>query len=162
MKEVVICLGNVFYTPKTIGDMRLRVEKSVEIYKRKNRKIIFTGGFKTRKDLSEAKFMSNIALKLGVSRKDVILEEKANTTIGNAVYCKKIMEKRGFKSAIVVTAPHHLRRAKYIFKKVMPCKKLSFERCKSNLGFFESIRYYFDEICSLLKLKIKGIDFSEV
>lgn len=163
MADAIICLGDVFYKPRTIENMKCRTEKSVELYKQKRAaKIIFTGGFKTRKDLSEAEFMANYAIELGASENDVILEEKANTTIGNAFYCKEIMEKEELKSAIIITSPHHLRRAIYIFKKIIPNRILDFEKSKNNLGFFESIPYHIDEIWSLLKLKIKGIDFSRV
>lgn len=44
--------------------MESRAEKAAELYKqRRAKKIIFTGGFKTKKDISEAQFMSNIAIK---------------------------------------------------------------------------------------------------
>lgn len=160
MADTIICLGDVFNKSKTIENMKLRTLESVNLYKQKKaEKIIFTGGFKTREDLSEAKFMADYAIKLGVSKGDIILEEKANSTIENAFYCKKIMENKSFKSAIIVTSPHHLRRAKYIFRKIILNKKLEFKKCKSNLYFLESIPYYINEIRGLLKLKIKGINF---
>ena len=60
--------------------------------------------------------MLRIALKYGIPKKDMILEEKANNTIGNAYYCNKIMVKLGFRSAIVVTSNFHIRRTRNIFK----------------------------------------------
>lgn len=163
MADVIICLGDVFYTLKTVESMKLRTEKAVELYKQKKAsKIIFSGGFKTRKDLSEAKFMTDIAIKQGLPSENIILEERANTTVGNAYYSKEIMNERGFKSAIVVTAPHHLSRVRHIFKRIIPDKKLEFEKCKNNLGFFEAIPCYVGEIWSLIKLKIRGIDFSRL
>ncbi len=163
MADVIICLGNVFDKPKTIESMKLRTEKAVLLYQQKRGKmLIFTGGFKTRKDLSEAGFMSNIACEMGVSKKDIILEEKANTTIGNAYYSWKIMEKADFRDAVIVTSPDHLRRARFIFEKVMPNKNLEFVKSRSNLNIFESVLHCIDEKWSLLKLKIRGIDISRV
>jgi vancomycin permeability regulator SanA len=162
MKKVIICLGDTFLKPRTIENMKLRTEKAVDLYKQEQTKIIFTGGFKTNKDLSEAKFMAEYAVKLGVAEVDIILEEQANTTIGNAVYCKKILADNSFESAIVVTSPHHLRRSKYIFKKVMPDKKLEFRKCKNNLSFLEFFQYNFNEIKILIGLIINGIDYTKI
>ena len=163
MADVIIVLGNTFNNKKTIESMKLRTEKAVQLYKKgRAKKIIFTGGFKTRKDLSEAKFMANIAVKKGIPKKSIILEEKANTTIGNAYYCNKIMNKKRFKSAIIITSPDHMKRVRYIFNNVIKNKKLEFEKAKNHLGLFEAIPYIIDEMCSLIKLKIRGIDFSRV
>ncbi|MDP3964918.1 MAG: YdcF family protein [bacterium] len=161
MTDAIICLGNTFLNQQKIEQMRLRTEKSSELYKKRQRKIIFTGGYRTRKDLSEAKFMADYALSLGVRPEDLLLEEQANTTIGNAVYSRKIMEKHGLDSAIVVTSPHHLRRSSFIFEKIMPEKKLSFESCRSNLRFIDYWPAYYKEIRFLVKMKIFGIDITK-
>ncbi|MFH1505475.1 MAG: YdcF family protein, partial [archaeon] len=141
MVDTIICLGHVFSRKETIEMMRLRTAKAVELYTQgRAKKIIFTGGFKTNKKISEARFMADITLKHGIPKKDIILEEKANDTIENAKYCKAILDKKGLKTAIVVSSPHHMVRVKYIFNKIMKDKSLEFEKSKSNLGFFESIK----------------------
>ncbi len=160
--EAIICLGDTFLSSKTIESMKLRTETAVELYKKKRVKIIFTGGFKTRGEMSEAKFMADYAISLGLSNEDIILEERSNTTAGNAYYCKKIMEKRDIESAIVITSPHHLKRARYIFKKIIPNKNIEFKKCKNNLKFFERIQYNFGETKSLIRLMISGIDSSKL
>jgi len=161
--DVVICLGDVFTNEKNVEAMKLRTEKAVEIIKQKKaNKIIFTGGFKTRKDLSEANFMANIAKNLGISAEKIILEEKAYTTIDNAVYAKKILETEKLRSAIIVTSPYHLKRAKYIFKKVMPQQKLAFVKCRDNLDLAERIEHFLKEEKTLLMLKIKRVDLSKI
>lgn len=164
MTDVIICLGNTFLKSRTIEAMKLRTEKAADLYKQTNPKpkIIFTGGFKTRKDISEAKFMADYAIKLGVLSTDIVLEEKANSTIENAYYCKQIIEKSGFESAMIVTSPYHLMRAKYIFRKIILARKLDFEECKNNLGLFESIIYSFKEFLIFSGLKIKGINLSKI
>tara|TARA_Y100000310_G_C20689197_1_gene821092 strand:+ start:2212 stop:2703 length:492 start_codon:yes stop_codon:yes gene_type:complete len=160
--DVIICLGDFFNELKKVKNMELRTKKSVKLYKQhKAKKIIFTGGFRTRKDISEAEYMENIAIKFNIPRKDIILEERANTTIGNAYYCNKIMKKKNFKSAIIITSPHHIKRAKYIFEKIIPSKKLEFVECKHNLRFFEAIPCHITEIKDILKLKILGINLTK-
>ncbi len=154
-KDVIICLGDVFSSPKTIENMKIKAEKAVDLYKQGIAdKIIFTGGFKTRKELSEAQHMSSIAIKLDISKKDIILEEKSYTTIGNAYYSQAIMDNNGFNSAIIVTSPYHIRRTKYVFEKIMKDKRLHFRKCKNNLNIFERVSYSIEEIKNLLRLKI--------
>jgi uncharacterized SAM-binding protein YcdF (DUF218 family) len=55
------------------------------------------------------------AQSLGVARDDIIWEEKAWTTFGEAKYSSEVMGANGFRSAIVVTSPYHTRRASIIF-----------------------------------------------
>jgi len=116
MTDVIICLGY-----RGLGNIQKeRVKKAVELYKKKKRKIIFTG------KNAQAKFMGNLAVKLGINKKDIILEDKALTTIGNAHYSQKIMDDLGFKSATIVTSKNHMPRASLTFKIRMFDKKLSF------------------------------------
>lgn len=157
--DVIICLGNTFINQKTIEDMELRTEKAVELYLQKKTKIIFSGGYKSRKDISEAKYMADQAEKMGVLSLDIVLEEKANNTIDSACYCKEILGKYGFKSAVIVTSPHHMRRVKYIFKKIIPDINLKFKKCKNNFNFFEGILFDCTEIKKLIKLKIYGVNY---
>ncbi len=125
-------MGDTFLKPRTVENMKLRTEKAVDLYKQEKTKIIFTGGFKTNKDLSEAKFMAQYAVKLGVANADIILEEQANTTIGNAVYCKKILEDNSFESAIVVTPRRIIFENQNIYsKKSYPTKNLNSKKAKT-------------------------------
>ena len=162
MADVIICLGDSLSKPETIN-MELKIEKAVELFKQgRAKKIIFTGGYTGGPDLSEAKFMADIAVKLGVPERDIILEEKATTTAGNAYYSQKIIDRHKFKSAIIVASPYHLRRAGYIFKKVMRNKEFELEKSKTNFGFFESIPCRLREIRCLIEFKIKGINSSKL
>jgi uncharacterized SAM-binding protein YcdF (DUF218 family) len=146
IKRVIICLGSSLLKEKTIENMALRTEKSIELYNEERvSKIIFTGGFNTRKDISEAQYMANIAIKKGVDKNDIVLEEKSSTTIGNAYYSQIIMDNSEFNSAIIVTSPYHIRRVKYIFKKIMNNKQLRFEKHKNNFNFLESFSYLIKE-----------------
>ena len=44
----------------------------------------------------------------------------------------KILEDWNFESAIIVTSPTHLRRAKYVFSKIIPDKHLEFVKSKNH------------------------------
>ena len=130
---VIICLGHSFSNQQRLKNLKLRIEKSVELYKEgKGSKIIFTGGFSSPVDVSEAEQMSEVARALGTPQKDIILEEKATTTVSNAICTKQILEDHGFESAIIVSSPTHLRRAKYVFGKIIPDKHLEFVKSKNH------------------------------
>jgi len=58
------------------------------------------------------------AVSLGVPENAIILEERPSSTYEDAKYVKEDMIDRNFKSAIVVSSPHHTRRARMIFRKV--------------------------------------------
>ncbi|MFC1656476.1 YdcF family protein [Patescibacteria group bacterium] len=154
--DVIICLGDVFQSAKGIQNMKSRTEKSVQLYKQnKAKKIIFTGGFKTRKDMSEAEFMSKIAIKMGLPRKDIIFEEQANFTMDNAYYSRQIMDKNKFQSAIIVTSPSHIRRVKYIFNRILKKQKLKYQTCNSDENFIDICLNYIKEIGKLITIQLQ-------
>ncbi|MBI5970383.1 MAG: YdcF family protein [Deltaproteobacteria bacterium] len=53
-------------------------------------------------------------------RPKIILEKKSKSTYGNAVEVRRIMSEKGFKSMTLVTSDYHMKRAYYIFTKIMP------------------------------------------
>lgn len=67
---------------------------------------------------SSAAKMAEKAIRAGVSASDIFLEEQAASTYENALYAKEIMLARNFKSAIIVSSPYHMRRAKLVFERV--------------------------------------------
>lgn len=63
------------------------------------------------------------AVSLGVPESVFILEERPTSTYEDALYIKEDMLDRGFKSAIIVSSPYHMRRARMIFRKVFEDKE---------------------------------------
>jgi uncharacterized SAM-binding protein YcdF (DUF218 family) len=62
--------------------------------------------------------MAERAAREGVHKQDLILEKESISTYQNALYSKKIVLRNGFRSAIVVSSPYHMRRAKMVFDRV--------------------------------------------
>ena len=58
------------------------------------------------------------AASMGVPEDVFILEERPSSTYEDAKYVKEDMLDRGFKSAIVVSSPYHMRRTRMIFRKL--------------------------------------------
>ena len=97
------------------GDSRVRVEHGVRLYQAGYaNKILFAGGSHSPQ-ITDAQIMERQALSLGVPQDDILLEEKSMSTYENAKYSLEIMQANKFKSAILVTSPHHTKRASIIF-----------------------------------------------
>ena len=50
----------------------------------------------------------------GVPASAIVLEENARDTVGNIWYSRAIMRERGWRTAVLVTEPHHIKRAAFI------------------------------------------------
>ena len=97
------------------NELKRRVDKAVELYQKGLAPyIIFTGA--DTGGGCEAVVMKELAIKAGVPAEKIITEEKATDTITNTKYSVEIMRQKGFKKAILVSNPYHLKRAKYLFE----------------------------------------------
>jgi len=63
------------------------------------------------------------AVSLGVPENAIILEERATSTYEDAKYVKEDMLDRNLKSAIIVSSPYHMRRARMMFRKMFEDQK---------------------------------------
>jgi len=93
--------------------------------------MIFSGGFGvlTSRFYSkpEAEVFADEALKLGVPKEKVLIENKSTNTGENIVFTKKLLEDKGLdvNSFIVVQKPYMLRRAFATFKQQWPGKEFT-------------------------------------
>ncbi len=112
----------VFGNSKLIKE---RVTTSVNAYKNgRIKKIIYTGGTNgvSNSDNSlipEAVKMKELAVTLGVSEEDIIIEEKANNTFENINNSMKLIP-GDTKHIIIITSEFHLKRCMAIIKKNYP------------------------------------------
>lgn len=88
--------------------------------------ILFTGGFgaltKNLYPKPEAEMFADEAVKLGVPKEKIIIENKATNTGENIIFSKEIIKEKGLKvdSVILVQQPCMLRRAYATVKKQWP------------------------------------------
>lgn len=98
------------------GQTQTRAERGIELYKEGYApKLIFSGAA-LDDGPSNARQMKQLALSSGVPERDIITDEKAQTTYENAVNTKQ--ELGSARRIILVTSPYHQRRAYLTFKKV--------------------------------------------
>ena len=128
-----------------LGDSALkRVVEGVVIYKKQpNLKLIFTG-YACCSSLSTAKANAMLAMELGVSQKDIIINETPKDTKEEALFAKKFIGKNSF---ILVTSALHMPRAMLLFHKegLYPIPAPSdFEKIKIDSYFYVPSVVYFN------------------
>lgn len=129
-----------------LGSFDERVaERAAELYlKNYAPLLIFSGGMvnfaKDNWGESEADHFAKIALKMGVPKNDIIIENQSTNTGENILFTKKILEEKSIEpqNFILVQKPYMERRSYATFKKHCPDKKvlvtspqLSFEELPS-------------------------------
>ncbi len=129
--DVIIVLG---------GDQGSRIHKGVTLYKSGYAPYIIISGEITGADLLMAS-----AVKSGVPKEFLILEQRAESTYENALFSKEIMEQYGFKTALVVSSDYHMRRARMIFEKVFDETKTTFTYCPVQEPNFSSSHWWVSE-----------------
>lgn len=84
-------------------------------------KIVFSSGYTYIHN--DAENMSLLGISMGVSPKDIILEQKANNTYENVIFTKAILDRYGWSSILLVSSPYNMRRAYLVFRS--HCKGLN-------------------------------------
>jgi uncharacterized SAM-binding protein YcdF (DUF218 family) len=116
--DVIIVLG---HPAKEDGSPTQAIKEEVEVAKELyesgiGRAIIFTGGA-VRNNQVEASIMAQLAIAQGVPENHIYIEPNARDTIENIKNSKQLMQKKGWNSAILVTTPHHIRRACWLLRR---------------------------------------------
>ncbi|MDQ3929501.1 MAG: YdcF family protein [Chloroflexota bacterium] len=117
--DVIIVLGCPSYERNVVSAtfsacVQARARHAARLYHRGlAAHIIPTGGF-TGPPPSEAEALSQVMQGDGVPPSAITLEEQARNTVQNIQFSRAIMRARGWKTAIIVTEPHHIKRAAVI------------------------------------------------
>lgn len=117
--DVIIVLGCPSYERNVLSTtfsacVQARAHHAARLYNRGLAEhIIPTGGF-TGPPPSEAGAMSQVMQADGVPASAIILEEQARSTVQNIQFSRALMREHGWKTAILVTEPHHIKRAAVI------------------------------------------------
>lgn len=93
-----------------------RIDKGIELFRNRRADYLIIMGADKDANLESIFFKKDIRL----YKKRIILEKQSTNTYENAVETKKIVEKMGIKSIILLTSFYHIKRASYIFGRVLP------------------------------------------
>jgi uncharacterized SAM-binding protein YcdF (DUF218 family) len=116
---VIIVLGCPSYEGNVISTtfsacVQARAHHAATLYHRGlAAHVIPTGGF-TGPPPSEAGAMGQVLQADGVPSDAIVLEEQARDTVTNIQHSRALMRSYGWSTAILVTDPHHIKRAAFI------------------------------------------------
>lgn len=110
--DVIIVLGTAVWNDEPSPVFRERILHGINLYQKGYApKIIFTGG-KSEEDIYSESYTAQLfAEKRGVHKTDILIEEKSTITDENFLFAKEIMIEQGFKTALIVSDPMHMKRA---------------------------------------------------
>ncbi len=95
-----------------------RVGAAVQTWREgRSKYLLFCGGY-TSGHVAEAEEMKILAMAMGVPERAILMENGSISTVQNARNAERIVQKRRFRSALLVTHRNHMTRAYKEFKKV--------------------------------------------
>ena len=93
-----------------------RARYAAELYRQGySGKILFSSGYTYI--YNDAENMKLFAVSMGVSEKDILLEQKANSTYENVIFSRKILNQNNYRTILLISSPYNMRRAKLVFDK---------------------------------------------
>jgi uncharacterized SAM-binding protein YcdF (DUF218 family) len=162
MNGIIIILGSPNDERGNLSDIAIsRLMRGLQEYRqRKGYKILCTGGFGEHfntTDRPHAEYAIDYLLQSGLGETDTLGIAESRNTAEDALLAKPIVEKHGIKPLIIVSSDFHMKRVKYIFKRVFEGFNLTFCGAKTN---FTDQRYRAlknHEERELKKIKESGI-----
>uniref|UniRef100_A0A7C5Z241 YdcF family protein n=1 Tax=Caldicellulosiruptor owensensis TaxID=55205 RepID=A0A7C5Z241_9FIRM len=117
--DCIIVLGCAVYGNFPSPFFRERLNRAYELYQRGYARYIIVCGAKgAGENISEAEAGKRYLVEKGVLPEFILKEDKSFSTYENILNAKRIMNRRGFNSAIIVSNMFHLERAYLIAKKL--------------------------------------------
>lgn len=115
--DYLLILGGPLEGDKPSALLYERIKTAAEYWREHpEMKVVCSGGIKGKKQvLSEARIMKNALLDLGVPAENILLEEKAKTTLQNFRYTKELVGEDA--KVIYVTSAFHIWRSGFIMEK---------------------------------------------
>ena len=109
--DYIIALGSGLMGDKLTPLLKGRVDAAIRSYRlNKGSKLIMAGGQGPDEKVAEAYAMSRYAIDMGVSRDDVLVEDKSKSTKENLAFSMKLTDKRNPK-VVIVSNTYHIFRA---------------------------------------------------
>ncbi|MDR7542819.1 MAG: YdcF family protein [Armatimonadota bacterium] len=81
--------------------------------------------------------MARVAVQAGAPQDRVVLDDQSTSTQDNARHSARLMERHGWKRAILVTSPYHTRRAAVIFRAEFRPRGLALQVYAADGSFFD-------------------------
>ena len=113
--DAIIVLGSaVDPGGRASPSLNARIQRAIELYRAGYApRLILCGGVGYNPP-SEAEVMRRISVSAGVPAEAIVLEDRSRSTEQSLANAKAIMDARGWRTALIVSAPYHLLRAEII------------------------------------------------
>lgn len=109
--DVILILGAAVWENGPSPALMARINHAAELFRKGYAKyLILSGGLGTYPP-TEAEMMKRKLLELKIDESALFLEDRSTSTEENIYFSKQIMERNGWKSAIIVTDTFHMKRA---------------------------------------------------
>jgi len=106
--DAIIILGNSpNWNDKPNPFLKSRLDTGIDLLLQGKSDNIILTGTKKESNLSEAEIMNNYCLERGVPNRKILLEKSAKSTKENLLNCRKLMNAKNLKNALVITSGHH-------------------------------------------------------
>ncbi len=113
--DAIIVLGSAVYPGgRPSPSLYARTQRAIELYRAGYAPALILSGGVGGNPPSEARVMKQIALSVGVPESALVLEEDSRSTEENLTNSKRLMDARGWRTALIVSDPFHLLRAETI------------------------------------------------
>jgi len=133
--DVIVVLG---------GDDGPRVARAAALYKQGLAPFVIMSGRSADPSDAMALKMKARAVLLGVPAHRILLEPRSAHTYQHPVFVKPIMQRHGFRSAIVVSSPYHMRRVAVVFDRVFFGSGIRLMYCPVQESWFDPDRWWAD------------------
>nr|MBC9203962.1 YdcF family protein [Paenibacillus sp. PL91] len=98
--------------------LKERLDTAIKLFRQYDYFYMMLSGGAVGSDRSEAELMRDYLVKQGIAEERLILEMKSRNTVQNVVNCRQLLRQHGLSTCLLVSNSFHIRRMKYIMKKL--------------------------------------------
>jgi uncharacterized SAM-binding protein YcdF (DUF218 family) len=155
--DCAIVLGAAAWHNKPSPVLKERLNHAIGLYKTDRvRALVLTGGYGKDAPFSESEVALDYCMKEGIPRKSIRIETDSGTTKENLEEARKILTKEGWKSALLVSDPWHLKRASKMAENLGLSVSTSATPSSKFQSFGTRTRFLFNEFVMLHWYWISG------
>ncbi|MBT7903455.1 YdcF family protein [Candidatus Woesearchaeota archaeon] len=157
-EKILVVLGSGILIKGMPKLMMERIYRAIRLFKTgEYKKIVLSGGI-VNLPLPEAELM-RVIVSEKIDIKKIIIEDKSQNTIQNAIFVWEKLQKEKIKSITIVSSKFHKRRLEHIFNQVFSHKKIEikYSYVKHNLPPMLELKLKVNELLYYLALLVRGI-----
>jgi vancomycin permeability regulator SanA len=111
--DVAVVLGSKVHPDgMPSSGLQRRLERALDLYRKGAVRAVFVSGGRGSEGFEEADVMRAILIQSGVPASAIIADRAGNNTRLTAIHTRRLMQERGWQSAIAISQYYHVPRAK--------------------------------------------------